>query len=133
MNSKKLFLLLTIIVLFSIAVVSLYYNFFIILKVESVPIFLNSSGNVVSFDTSNDVLNFASVPVGAAARKTITLTNTYGFPISVIIKVEGPISDFLEFENSLFLEFESSTAVDIIARPTREGNFEGTLFVYFKR
>ena len=49
------------------------------------------------------------------------------------MKVEGPISDFLEFENSLFLEFKSSTAVDIIARPTREGNFEGTLFVYFKR
>ena len=48
MNSKKFFLLLAIIVLFSISLVSLYYNFFIILKVESVPVFLNSSGDGAS-------------------------------------------------------------------------------------
>ncbi len=133
MKFKKFILLLLIIMFFSISIVVLYYNFFVIVKFDSIPVFLNSSGSVASFDTSSEILNFASVPVGATAKKTIVLTNNYEFPVSVVMKVEGPISDFLEFENSLFLEFKSSTAVDIIARPTREGNFEGTLFVYFKR
>lgn len=133
MNPKKFFLLLTIIVLFSISTVLLYYNFFIILKVESVPVFLNSSEKIASFDTSTDVLNFASVPVNAVSKKTIILSNEYSFPVEASIKVKGEISEFLEFQNNLFLEPNSSKELEIIARPLESGFFEGFLFVYFKR
>ena len=79
------------------------------------------------------MLNFASVPVGATARKTINLTNSYGFPVSVLIRVEGLVVKFLEFENNFRIEDNSSKEIEIIARPTESGFYEGVLIVYFKR
>lgn len=102
--------------------------------VQEVPIFIEV-GSYVGMNLDNDALHLGTVLPGGYARRNLTITNRYDFPVRVEIQVLGEVSgSTLLSENGFVLPSgQSKDVIFTVSAPSTKGNYSGTAKVFLTR
>ena len=85
MKSKKTILILMIVALITIAITTIFYNQYKIVKTQTINVDFEI-GEDIGFNIDTDALHFGRIPTGSSSTRKLNMTNNYNFDIKVNFK-----------------------------------------------
>lgn len=118
-RSKKILLIvsITLFLIILIVFVSVFSNNYwpYLFGLDSWKVY--ASGNLTSgvggFDLNGTALTFGKIGANSTLTRSIMFTNSYDFPVLVLIKSEGGISKFLTYAPEVFVDMNSTKLIRI--------------------
>ncbi len=93
--------------------------------------------DISGFDVSSAALTFGNIVNGSSSSRNIIFNNRYKFPLTVLIKVDGSISQLLYFEEKLIIDSGDTARVPFTAFAAdnlERGFYSGNVsFLIFER
>lgn len=136
MKKNKVYVLLPFIILMAVVGTIFFYYSYNIYDVKIIGMSIISYDHY-GFSVDTDHLEFGmNTPGGGSNTRSINLIHNYKGPLLVVIKVEGEMAGWVNFENNFVLEPGVNKKVDIdvsIPSSVGYGNYTGDLIVIFKK
>lgn len=96
-------------------------------------------GNIAGFDANATALTFGTITSGSVSSRNLTIENNYKFPIKVEFSTKGNITEFLIFEEVIYLDvaekkpvkIRTISAIDNIDK--KYGNYFGKMIIVIKK
>ena len=96
-------------------------------------------GNTAGFDANETALTFGTITSGSVSSRNLTIENKYEFPIKVEFSTKGNITEFLIFDEVIYLDaaekksvmIRTISAIDNIDK--KFGNYFGKMIVIMKK
>lgn len=130
------FILISIVILFSILATTIIHSYYNTLEVNKIDVDLKV-GDLVGINLDTDKLWFGTLKPGTTAMRSISVANDYEMPIIVSFAIKGSLQENIAFsDEELWLEPGSSSDVMIYANAPENmpyGNYTSTLMVISSR
>lgn len=133
-KSKTYFIYFLLVIALSLFLISWLSGSRDVLKIEKIPVKIKIT-NVSGLAVENETLNLGNVIYGSSSKKTFEVTNNYGGRIVLELSCEGNISEFLIFEEYVYIEPNETKSVSvssIVFSNETYGEYSGILEVKFK-
>ena len=116
--------------------VMLFYTFYYIQGSETIVLEYEVAEKL-GINTDTDKLNFGKGMPGTQTKRDLKINNTHDFPISVLIKISGPLKPFITVsKNNFLLDSGETTVVTYFVKTTKEtslGNYTGMTTLIYTR
>lgn len=136
MKLYKAIILITCVILMTISIVFLVYNYFIIVEVQEYDIDL-IVGNMAGFNLDTDKIHFGTLPPGNNAERKFEVQNIDYNRIKVNVKSYGEFKDWIYVnKNNFYLgkgETEEVKVVAYVPENAEIKTYEGKLKIIFTR
>lgn len=130
MKKKKLIIVILVVAVFSSMLTSLLYlslkEKFELIGAEDIQT-INMEllvGDRIGLNADTDMLNFGIIMPGSSVRRSINVTNTHPYNISVKLFKKGNISRFISFQQDSIVEPNTSKSIVISAGVPLNTSFE---------
>lgn len=136
MKRKNLIFLLVLVVIATAAAVAIFYSFFVIKEIKTIEMHVKVD-DYVGFNLDTDKLYFGTVMPGGSAKRSIKISNHYGYEIKVKIYTGGIISNWVYLNNTKFI-LQPNETIDVpftvnVPKDTPYGNYTGKIKIVFTR
>ncbi|HLC32043.1 MAG TPA: hypothetical protein VJK51_05235 [Candidatus Nanoarchaeia archaeon] len=138
-RSRYLFLFFFLLAVFLFFIVFIFYlqRYSVPLETRSISLSFEV-GEVYAFDLNTSFLSFGRLPPGGFATRSVSVDNTYPFPIEVVIIPSESILSYAEHQSSIYLASGAHSSVKIgvsVPETISGGRYSGTVtfFIYRSR
>jgi len=136
MRNKRIISIFLLAIIISVMLTVIYYFGIVLIEVEEFDMDILIGDNV-GFNTNTDALHFGTVYAGGRSTRSINVHNQNDFPIEVVIKMEGEVSDWILIaNNNIILEPGSNTSIKFTAdtpADVKKGAYQGKAKILIKR
>ncbi len=136
-NKRRLLILLSIAVLFTIAIIEFIYFFYAIEYVKTYELFLRVDDRIgLNVDVESSRIDLGIVPPGGSVKREFAIANNGTKPLAGGITVRGDLAKFISAERDFIIGGNEIKRVSLIAsvpRDTQIGNYTGKMILVVKR
>jgi len=100
MKKRTLVLLFFVCILIGISIAEFIYSFYVIVDTKVIP--YEFTVNKLIGINADKGLYFGVVPPGGIGKREIYITNTFGFPVKVIVKISGEREEWISVDKRVF-------------------------------
>lgn len=135
MNKSQFFIILGIIAILCASITLLFYSFYSIKEIKTIPMDLKVE-DYVGINTDSDALHFGAISPGGVGTRAVVISNNYKEPLRVKVELYGDFISWVSVERDFVLEKgEAKKVAFTVSVPSDAvyGNYTGKAVFVLKK